>query len=118
LIDTGAGVDPERLVRNLAAAGVPPDRLQAVCLTHAHADHAGGVAALAERTGAAFYAAEPEAGLIADGDEEKLGLTAAKLVGTYPAGYRFSPSDRVGVIADRQELRFDGLILTAYVTPG
>lgn len=118
LVDTGAGAEPDRLLRNLATAGVPVDRLSAVVLTHAHADHAGGVAALADRTGAAFYAAEPERALLADGDEERLGLTAAKLFGSYPSDYRYRTSDRATAVADNQRLRFDDLTLTALVTPG
>ena len=44
LIDTGNGVEREgTLVANLEAAGIQPDDIDTVVLTHAHGDHYGGL---------------------------------------------------------------------------
>ncbi len=42
LVDTGAGA-PGQLISNLAAAGVSPDEVDTVLLTHCHPDHIGGL---------------------------------------------------------------------------
>lgn len=59
LIDAGAGgnfgSDCGRLAANLVAAGIAPDGVDAVLLTHIHPDHTGGLAGTA---GAAFANAD------------------------------------------------------------
>jgi 7,8-dihydropterin-6-yl-methyl-4-(beta-D-ribofuranosyl)aminobenzene 5'-phosphate synthase len=47
LFDTGGS--GEVLLHNLEAAGLEPERIEAVILSHGHADHTGGLAALLER---------------------------------------------------------------------
>ena len=54
LID--AGFMPRTLARRLRAVHVPPESIDAVVVTHEHADHAGGVAANVERHGWRAYA--------------------------------------------------------------
>lgn len=43
LIDTGRGGADGRLEQNLSAAGVAPDQIDSVIITHGHPDHAGGL---------------------------------------------------------------------------
>ncbi|MGW4294932.1 MBL fold metallo-hydrolase [Micromonospora chersina] len=52
LVDCGVRRAPARIVRGLAAIGKTPADVTRIVLTHAHADHAGGAAELARRTGA------------------------------------------------------------------
>lgn len=51
-----AGFPPAILGRRLEAAGVAPESIEGVILTHEHADHAKGAAAAARRWGWALYA--------------------------------------------------------------
>lgn len=58
-----AGFSPSALARRLEDAGIAPESIEAVVLTHEHADHARGAAAAALRWGWAVYAT---AGTIAE----------------------------------------------------
>lgn len=61
VVDPGA--DAQRVLEELVASGA---RCEAILITHGHWDHLGGVADLAEATGAAVYMAEDERVLLED----------------------------------------------------
>lgn len=48
LVDTGIGTNYERVLELLADAGVAPEELAVIAVTHVHLDHAGGAGFLAE----------------------------------------------------------------------
>lgn len=52
LIDSGSGLDNERILQNIREAGFDPAKLSVVLLTHSHWDHARGARGLSELTGA------------------------------------------------------------------
>ena len=52
VIDTGLKGSAERVLRAVEAAGRKPQDVRQIVITHHHADHTGGLAELAERTGA------------------------------------------------------------------
>lgn len=56
LLDTGFPGDLRQVRRVMRRAGVGPEDVSAILLTHGHIDHAGNAAALKEWTGAPIYA--------------------------------------------------------------
>ena len=56
LIDAGVGLEPERILANVRAAGFDPAAIETIALTHAHADHGAGAGPLHELTGAEVLA--------------------------------------------------------------
>ncbi|MER5428743.1 MBL fold metallo-hydrolase [Streptomyces sp. NPDC002588] len=111
LVDAGAG----RCA--LPLDGTPPDHL---LLTHGHADHAGGAAALAERyPGLRVRAGAAAVDWIATGDERGLSVDRGRAAGVYPPDYTFAPCPRVEPIADGEEVDLGGgVVLRAVATPG
>ncbi len=77
------------LLRKLARAGLV-DQVTALVLTHGHADHAGGAAALSEALSIPVIAGAGDVPMLAAGDHgepEPLGLLARLLAPTVPRRY-------------------------------
>lgn len=119
LIDSGVGRAPEAILAEMARDGLEPGRIRWILLTHGHADHAGGAAAL--------QAAAPRATVLvpghwraalAAGDEDAIGLTGARAAGTYPSDYHLPPVRAGGEMADGQRIQVGDVVLTAIATPG
>jgi glyoxylase-like metal-dependent hydrolase (beta-lactamase superfamily II) len=77
LIDTGTGMQHERLLKEIARH-IRPVEIRSIILTHRHFDHVGGVASLLEIVDAKVYAHAQDAEAIADGDGD---TTAASMFG-------------------------------------
>jgi glyoxylase-like metal-dependent hydrolase (beta-lactamase superfamily II) len=91
LVDCGVTKAPPRIVAGLAAIGKRPADVARIVLTHAHPDHVGGAADMAERTGAPLAihvddAAYLEAGRAPASDPGTLGgRLMARTSGRFPA---------------------------------
>jgi glyoxylase-like metal-dependent hydrolase (beta-lactamase superfamily II) len=64
LIDTGLPRRHGRIIEGLTSIGRSLDDVRAILITHAHVDHAGGAAALAEGSGADVFASSADAAAI------------------------------------------------------
>lgn len=67
LLDCGLKRSPRRLSVALDALGIAREDVTRILLTHAHDDHAGGVAEMARRTGAGVSVHEDDAGSVRTG---------------------------------------------------
>ena len=118
LIDAGVGLEVERILANVSAEGFDPLDIGKVLLTHVHSDHAGGAAALKERTNAAVAIHEAEAQLLESGDEDAIGLPIAREDGYYPDDYHMAPCRPDTVLSDGQEVSVGDLSISVVHFPG
>jgi glyoxylase-like metal-dependent hydrolase (beta-lactamase superfamily II) len=98
LIDAGCGHATDRLLMNLAAAGVVPGQIQYLLLTHCHYDHTGGAAELRRRFGWRVAMHTLDADYLESGDPR---VTAASWYGddldACPVDVRLSDGDRLAL---------------------
>jgi hydroxyacylglutathione hydrolase len=118
LIDAGAGPGEDMILENVRSLGYEPGQIGHIFLTHAHADHAGGAASLAERLGARVYLSELEREALENADEEALGLSIARRNGYYPEDYRLRPCKVDVTLRGEEKLRCGDLELAVIPTPG
>ncbi|MBO9605260.1 MAG: MBL fold metallo-hydrolase [Paenibacillaceae bacterium] len=118
LVDAGAGVAPERIVRRLEADGIPPERVSHLLLTHIHADHAGGAAYLRDRFGWSVVVSAEAAPWLASGDTDKSSVRQAIAAGLYPADYRYAPCPVDVLVSDGDTVAAGDLRFRVLETPG
>lgn len=118
LIDTGAGLilldvgytpfEPE-VIKNIRALGFDPKNIKIVLNSHAHLDHAGGIAALKRDTGAKLQAMVGDDAILEAGGK-----------GDPDAGdkFGFPPVNVDRVLHDGDTVRLGKVTLTAHLTPG
>ena len=118
LIDSGCGIETERLIENLKLDGIPLERVGLLLLTHGHLDHAGGARCLRDRLELKVAASAGTTAALESGDEEAISLAAAKRAGIYPADVRFTACPVARVLRDGDELCVGHCVIQVLETPG
>ncbi len=121
LIETGPQVTLEAVVEGIREAGVDPDDLKAVAVTHIHLDHAGAAGDLARRyPGIEVYVHPMGAPHLLD--PSKLLSSARRLYGdemdTLLGTMVALPGDRVRPLEDGERLVLGSRAITALASPG
>ena len=109
LIDGTMTANVPTVERNIVAAGVKLRDVKYILVSHAHFDHAEGVAALAKATGAQVLAGRGDVAAMRTGippGETNYGVI------------KFPAAPQTRGLADGQRITLGGTTLTAIVTPG
>ncbi len=104
LVDTGLGLDVDRIVANIRSEGFDEKRISQILLSHCHVDHAGGCKELKALTGAKIVCTELEGRLLESGAVEELGLDRAKRSGLFPQDYAFDHVKPDRIVEDGETL--------------
>jgi metallo-beta-lactamase class B len=111
LIDGGLPESAEPIMANVRALGFRVRDIRLILNSHAHFDHAGGIAALQRASGAAVAASPPSAPVLTSG-------TPGSDDPQYAIRVRFPRISGVRVVADGATVRVGTIALTAHLTPG
>ena len=114
LIDGGLPQSAALIVANVRSLGFDPMMIKAILLSHAHFDHAGGIAALQRLTRANVFTSEAgvpvlTTGRLADDDPQ---YVAGSNSGNFPA------VDNVRAVGDGEFVSVGGVDVKAVYTPG
>lgn len=109
VIDGGMPQAADMLLANLRTAGVAPRDVRTIVHSHAHADHAGPLAALQRATGATLVSSAESAWLLARGGSDDLHF-GDELV--------FPPVQADRIVHDGEAVTLGGMTLTVHFIPG
>ena len=109
LIDGGIPGQTQLIKANLRALGLQIRDIKWILVSHAHCDHAGGVAELARDTGAQVIAGSRDVASLASGGRNDP---------HYGNRFRYPPVRGSRAVADGESLRLGDLTLNAHATPG
>jgi glyoxylase-like metal-dependent hydrolase (beta-lactamase superfamily II) len=118
LIDAGFAADAQEILALIRDDGFDPGDVSTIVVTHYHADHAGGLAAMKRATGAKVWAGVEAAPYIRVADVEQIGLTWAQQFGFYPSDFEWEPCEVEGEFADGSSIPVGELELELIATPG
>jgi metallo-beta-lactamase class B len=109
LLDGGFPEDADTVIANVEKLGFDPRRVRYLLNSQAHQDHAGSLAAIRARTGAAMLASAGDKALLERGG-----------TGDFAFGDRlpFPPVKVDRAVADGETVSVGGAAVTAHLTPG
>jgi len=109
LIDSGYAETVSQIKRNIVKLGFRLEDVKILLNSHAHLDHAGGLAEIKELTGAQFFASQADSLLLANGGK-----------GDFSFGDRlaYAPVKADKILRDKQKINLGGMALKANFTPG
>jgi len=108
LLDGGFEQTAPMILDHIRALGFDPRRIKYILNSHAHFDHAGGIAALRAATGARFVASAADAPVLAAGGANDFSLKNVD----------FPPARPDRIVADGERVTLGGVSLTAHITAG
>lgn len=109
LVDGGLEETAPIVIENIRKLGFRVEDVRVILSTHAHTDHAGGLARLKAVTGAKLYAGAADVDLLARGGRGDFAFGD-----TLP----FPPVTADVAVEDGREIAFGGLVIRAIATPG
>ncbi len=114
LLDGGLPQSAPLIDANIRKLGFRTENVRLIVNSHAHFDHAGGIAALQRASGAVVAASASGARAIERGEP----TADDPQYGFGKDANRFPPVKRVKVVADGETLRVGNVGITAHLTPG
>ena len=109
LIDGGLPQAADLLLARMQSLGVAPGELKMILHSHAHADHAGPIAAIQRATGARVVSNAESAALLARGGSDDL---------HFGDGLAYPPVHADRLVQDGETIELGGIAFTAHFTPG
>lgn len=117
LIDGGYPRTPSLIMRSIKALGFDIKDVKILLNSEPHYDHAGGLAALQNASGAQLWVSGPSAPVIARGGYDPSVIFPIKIL--FWLGITHYPEPHVDhVLQDGETIRLGGNEITAYITPG
>jgi metallo-beta-lactamase class B len=111
LIDAPLEENVAMIEANIRTLGFRVEDVRMILNSHAHHDHAGGIAALAQRSGATVHASRASARMLRTGGDDAADPQHASAT-------LYAPVAKVKGFRDGAQMRVGDIVLTAHLTPG
>lgn len=109
LLDAPLEENTDLVLANIRKLGFDPADIRIVLNSHAHFDHAGGIAEVKKRTGAKVYLSAADAELAARGGRDDF---------AFGDRVPYPPFEADAIVADGETVRLGNATMTAMITPG